>query len=139
MKYLIYSLTILLALSCKVKNKQSDSGETASKNETKDVEKRGNKTNVADTLKSFTVSFFSPGSGIDRKIKTEYDAYLLKLEEGNPILKGRQIKKWGREGEVNYCFDLKEVELSKKQTFIKESKDILSKSDRVNLIYNKGC
>ena len=134
MKFLFYGLSVFFLISCKSTKKTAETN-----NNTTAVSSEKPKNNTSDTLKSFTVSFFSIGSGIDKKIKTEYDAYLLKMENTSSAIKEKQIKRWGREGEVNYCFDLKTMETNSKRSFIEESVQLLGKSERVRVLYNKPC
>lgn len=81
------------------------------------------------------ISFYSPGNGINRKAKTDYDAFL----EG---FKGKvdvEQVRWGREGEIDYCLKLSNLSAAEKKDFIARSRQLLEKADRVNITENTGC
>ena len=81
------------------------------------------------------VSFFSPGNGIDHKMKQEYTKFIENY--------GRKITfedvLWGKEGEVDFCFSLKELSGKEQEEFVKTSKELLSKSTRVHVYENTPC
>lgn len=86
-------------------------------------------------LYDFTVSFFSPGSGIDHTAKDSYDKFL----EGYKSKVEVEQYRWGREGEIDYCLKLSKLSAAEKKEFIDKSKAILEKSDRVNYKENAEC
>lgn len=83
----------------------------------------------------FIVSFYSPGNGIDTKMK---ESYLDFIGNNYPIIKFEKTN-WGREGEVDFCFLLDELNENDQVKFITESNNILSNSERVNVYENVPC
>ena len=78
-----------------------------------------------------SVSFFSRGSGIDLKNRGEYDNYLGSFQKTNHFTLVYEQKKWGREGEIDYCIDLPSIPKNKVEKFISESKRLLNQSQLV--------
>lgn len=114
--------------------------DTSSEAEQKDKEQQtgsegqensGNKGEVYGLV----VSFYSPGNGINRKAKTDYDAF---LEGFKGKVEVEQVR-WGREGEIDYCLKLSNLSAAEKKDFIVRSKQLLEKADRVNITENTGC
>ena len=88
-----------------------------------------------NSSKSMTVSFYSPGNGINQEAKNAYDAFLHK---NYPSLNFDTIL-WGREGEIDYCFQNIALSSKKTATFIQETRDFLSKYDRINITEDQPC
>lgn len=83
----------------------------------------------------FIVSFFSPGNGIDHKAR----AKLVEFLKGHTPALTVTKTKWGREGEVDFCFMLAELSKKEQEAFIKEVRELLAKSSRVRFYENKEC
>ncbi len=94
-----------------------------------------NNENNALIIDSFTVSFYSPGNGINQKAKEAYDSFLT---EKYAQLQFETIL-WGREGEIDYCFSNIALSEKNKTRFLQETKDLLSEFDRINIIENEAC
>ncbi len=88
-----------------------------------------------DAIYGLVVSFYSSGGGIDRQMKADFIAFL----EAEFKDVARESTSWGREGEIDYCFPLKEMSSSDKKAFIEASKALLSTSDRVHIHENALC
>ena len=73
------------------------------------------------------VSFISIGTGVDG------DAYskLEKFVQGHPKKPSYEKKRWGREGEEDFMFTLKEFKAADQAKFISDLKAAVGKSDRV--------
>jgi len=83
----------------------------------------------------FIASFYSPGDGVDHKIKKMYLEFLNKSYPKIVFI----TKSWGREGEVDLYFTLKTLDSSSQEKFVKESKEILGKSAKVNIYENSSA
>ncbi len=97
-----------------------------------------------DTISSdinyrFSVSFISIGSGIDKQSKHKYDQYITEYEQKNKLQLSYETTNWGREGEVDYCFKLTELDKKKQKLFIIETKEILKTSSLVRYKENITC
>ena len=89
----------------------------------------------SDNIYRLTVSFFSPGNGIDRKAKNEYINFLNANYSGLVYEETR----WGREGELDFCFTLDELTEEQKVQFIQKSRELLFDSKKVHFYENKAC
>jgi hypothetical protein len=83
----------------------------------------------------FVVGFYSIGAGIDNKTNDEFVNFLNSYPKKiayTPTFRGR-------EGEVNYCLELKELSLPEQVEFIKKANAILEKSKLVHVQENIKC
>ncbi len=81
------------------------------------------------------VSFYSPGNGIDSETANKFVAF---LDSYTPKITYTIIH-WGREGETDYCIDLNELSPEDQNTFKEKAKEMVSKSERVNVSENEKC
>jgi hypothetical protein len=86
----------------------------------------------ADTVR-FMVAFISKGMGIDLSQKQKLDVWLAKQNVQY------SVSPWGREGEMNYCFPLKNTSATDQQKFISELKSQITKRDLVYFYENTAC
>lgn len=136
MKYFIYFF-ILFNFACK--SKKESSPKEKSSNGIISEKNKSEFSSTNDTLNYFTASFYSIGSGIDRRTKSEYDTFFGKFQDDTKANLNRQVFKWGKEGEIDYCFNLTNLSSDIKTKFINESSEILKKSERVHLKFNQAC
>ena len=50
-----------------------------------------------------------------------------------------EISQWGREGDVDYCFKLTELNILQQDKFIKEAKELLNSYSLVKFYENTTC
>ncbi len=81
------------------------------------------------------VSFLSKGSGIDN---TAHEAFLKFVNE-HPEKPKHEVYRWGREGEIDYCFQLAEFKSKGQKEFIENVKKIIGTSDVVQISENSPC
>ncbi|MFM7175992.1 MAG: hypothetical protein ACKO0X_01050 [Bacteroidota bacterium] len=85
------------------------------------------------------VSFISIGEGPDFNAKTGLDRVIADWEKQ----KGKALKQeqypWGREGEVDYCFQLSELNSADQQSFINDIKASIGTSKLVQVSENQPC
>jgi hypothetical protein len=92
-----------------------------------------------DSLYDFTVSFWSPGDGIDfTTAKIFLDWLKTYGDDGKPQPYYEQVP-WGREGETDFCIKLSSFSSGDKEVFLQEAKSILAKSKKVNYKENAPC
>jgi len=109
----------------------------------KTTEKVETKTETAQTLAPdayrLIVSFISIGGGSDYKLKKEF----LEFAATYATKIGKKIEAenfaWGREGEVDLCYKLLELNKKESDDFVAESKTFLSKSKLVRISENLPC
>lgn len=85
------------------------------------------------------VSFISIGSGTDGEARKQLDAYLGEYQTKNKVSLDVKMTKWGREGEIDYCFKLSELKDKEQSSFIKEVQDLLKNSTLVRYTENSPC
>ena len=81
----------------------------------------------------FATSFFSIGSGIDYKGKAAYDKFIEEFQKKESITLQVVKVKWGKEGEEDYCIDLKPVSAKQRDEFIQGAKQLLGSSTLVKI------
>jgi hypothetical protein len=81
------------------------------------------------------VSFISKGGGISMDTHEKFEKF-LKDHPKKPIVENYR---WGREGEIDYCSNLKELSKKEQVAFIEEIKKIVAGSDVVLLTENTPC
>lgn len=81
------------------------------------------------------LSFFSPGNGIDREMLDKVTSF-LKTEYPNVVY---TRVKWGREGEIDLCFDLASVGKDAKAELISKLKSMVAESSKVRVKENATC
>lgn len=98
-----------------------------------------NNTPPVDATSRFSVSFISIGAGTDGKAKDQFEQFMTAFEQKNNVkLKYEKIN-WGREGEVDYCFDLTGLDAKKRTQFVAETKELLQSSTLVQYKENEPC
>ncbi|MDQ3051854.1 MAG: hypothetical protein M3Q95_13265, partial [Bacteroidota bacterium] len=92
-----------------------------------------------DSNYRFIVSFISIGEGTDPKALDVMNRILNSWETktGKPIEK--ETTPWGREGEVDYCFPLTELNATEQVAFIDEFKSVFEGKTLVQLTENQPC
>ena len=92
-----------------------------------------------ENLMPLKVQFFSIGQGIDFKLKSSFMEWL----KNYPVPEGKtldyQEKHWGREGEPDICFELKDWNTGTKTKFVAEAKKFVSGSKLVHVFENESC
>ncbi|MBK6835351.1 MAG: hypothetical protein IPG89_14215 [Bacteroidetes bacterium] len=124
---MISVIALITGTSCKSKEKASkDESSTTSTSNTKNVQ--------SDKKHRFIVSFFSIGTGLDSDAYTKFENFV----KNHPSKPAYDSYRWGREGEVDIVFNLKEFKKAADQTkFIEELKKAIGDSDRVRYSENE--
>jgi len=94
---------------------------------------------LSDTVFRFGVSFISIGSGTDKQAKQKFNQFIQEFNATNKINLKVEIINWGREGEVDYCFGLNELDVKSQADFISQVKGILGNSSLVKYYENETC
>lgn len=82
----------------------------------------------------FITSFYSKGGGIDNAAHNRLKQY---LSTRKPIIAVDEIG-WGREGEIDMGFDLKELSTTEQAEFITQVKALLKDSELVHFAENSS-
>lgn len=78
------------------------------------------------------VYFISKGSGVNSEVLQKIDAYA----ENHPKKPAVDKIRWGREGEVDYGFMLRELSTKEQDEFVSEVKKIIGRTDLVRVKEN---
>ena len=127
MKGLFFFIAIIALFACSSAKKTNDKKTTTQNIIT------------IDTNYRFSVSFISIGEGTDKKAKQIFEQYLEESQKKNNEKLIYKPVNWGREGEVDYCFMLTELDKEKQELFITETKEILKSSSLVRFRENAIC
>ena len=140
MRIITIFFSVLAFVSCKSKNKTTQTEAPTVQNVdvkfvTPPIHEEGEQIPTDNSTLRLQVSFYSIGAGIDGENKDKFDLWLKGLS--------KQVKyeetHWGREGEVNYCFTLVELNAKEQEKFIADTKAQLSKSTLVHINENANC
>lgn len=77
----------------------------------------------------FVIEFVSKGSGIDSKTKEKIDDFIKK----NEFHPSYDVCLWGREGETDYLFTLKEMKHHERKKFMRELHELITDHELVVL------
>lgn len=110
---------VISTISCKSKQATTNSANT----KTEDV--------TAGKFR-LVVSFISKGAGPDRAKTASLIAY-VEAHSKKPVY---IIETWGREGESDYCFNLKELSKSEQADFVANITKMMAGSDMVSVKEN---
>ncbi len=91
--------------------------------------------NSSDDTYPLVVQFYSKGEGIDSKTNDSF----VKFLDSYPKKISYSPTHWGREGEIDYCLKLSELNSAEQTDFIKKAKDMLSKSALVHINEGAKC
>jgi hypothetical protein len=86
-------------------------------------------------LSRFIVSFGSICCGINHDKRDEFIKFVNEYK-GAPIYTSYS---WGEEGEIDYCFLLKELTEKEQLVFIKKAQKLLGKERSIRTYENIGC
>jgi hypothetical protein len=90
-------------------------------------------------LYGVVVSFYSKGEGIDAKALHIYNTFLDGFEKQHNLNLNYVKTPWGREGEVDYCIPLNNMDSGKQSNFLMQTREILLQSQLVHILENAPC
>ena len=92
---------------------------------------------ITDKIHTYRLiaSFISKGAGVNR---TKVEA-LMNIVEKHPKKPVYEKISWGREGEMDFCFQLNEMKASEQTAFINQIKKELNEGDMVFITENTEC
>jgi len=125
-KIVSISISILLAIACNSAKKTTES--STSKTIT-----------LPDSIYRFNISFISIGNGIDSKAKQQFNEFITQFNSNNKVAITPEIVNWGREGEIDYCLKLADINNDLQIKFITETKELLKSSKLVRYKENSTC
>ena len=121
---LIFMLCTLLSFNaCKMFTKKSN-------------KEKQEKSRVEPIAVTFRVSFISKGSGTDQKAKQAFRDFLAQNDNQKYPY---QTLPWGREGEIDYCFDFSKLTQAEQEEFKTKVKELLKEYELVRYRENVSC
>jgi uncharacterized membrane protein YgdD (TMEM256/DUF423 family) len=116
---------LLTVTSCSHKNKPGQSASMSKTDQNANaINNEKLKNNDALSCR-FIVSFISTGAGTDRKAYTKFESFITNYQNTKKVVVNYESIPWGREGEADYCFNLKELSEVDQHLFIDDLKDLL--------------
>ncbi len=101
--------------------------------------KNSNSLKQADNIYRFKVSFYSIGSGTENEMMLKLEDFVGTFSAEKKLNIDYEKTGWGREGETDYCFRLKELNDVQKSEFIIKTKDLLKGAKWVHMYENEAC
>lgn len=141
----------VLAISLSACKSSKDSGENAEKKETEIAEPTpSNPTRPLVSMEVWTreqaklgpdtfrlvVSFISIGAGTDPEAKSILEAYIYDYKLKNNKVVSYFMIPWGREGEVDCCFPLDELNASEQNNFIEGLNKVIQGKELIQVNEN---
>jgi acid phosphatase class B len=127
MKKLIIMLSAITLIACKnsAKTTKVDNSTTQ---ET---------TNPNDMVFDVIVKFISKGEGIANNLKTQLEEAVAKFNKDNHTNIEADVRHWGREGETDLNYNLKNLSTKQKNAFISLVKETVGHTDMAHIKYNE--
>ena len=129
MKYTFLFLALSMLFACSSSKVQTDNSTNGAQYSESD----------SDNVYALRVSFFSIGSGIDRKTRLQYEQFIKEFEQKNKVSILLDTTTWGKEGEIDFCIKLTGLSIELQQQFIQSTKDKTKDSKLVRLYENTVC
>lgn len=101
--------------------------------------KKDETTNMSREVSDLIITFSSRGEGINGKAKKLLHDFIDEFESQHKIRFKYDVNSWGREGERDYCFDLKDLDNDKQELFVTQVKRLLEEENLVTISKNKSC
>ena len=83
------------------------------------------------------ISFISKGEGIDRKLKEAVDKSIATFNTEQKVKIKPELQMWGREGETDYNFILKNLSTKQKKDFISSMEETVGSTDMAHITFNQ--
>lgn len=128
-RYLLFALLAVASVACREKHiTSSENSNTQTSSGTTVVVTTEDQAPKVDStqLSRMVVSFISKGAGIDRAAQANLDKWLSK----NADVKYTKVA-WGREGEVDYVFDLKTRDAAAQKEVVKDVRALIGTNENV--------
>jgi len=129
--FFLSALLIVSSATCK-----SHKNSTVKSNATSEVSLAKDSTVF---VQRFIISFYSIGSGAEGKQMEKLKTFIAEFEKKVGKKISLSTSPWGREGEIDYCFPLKELSDEQQKQFIGGAKDALQAAQWVHYSENVPC
>lgn len=96
-------------------------------------------TDPKETMYRLIISFISIGEGTDGEARKLMDNLLGIWAEHNQVTLKYDTFHWGREGEVDFCFRLNELNTELQDAFVSEMKEVMKERKLIQITENQKC
>lgn len=96
-------------------------------------------TDPKETVYRLIISFISIGEGTDGDARQLMDNLLGIWAEHNQVTLKYDSFPWGREGEVDYCFRLNELNTELQDAFVSEMREVMKDRNLIQITENQKC
>ena len=117
---------------------ETKSGIISENNSSKDDVKKKSELNEKNTYR-LVVSFYSTGSGSDSKSIDMFENFLADYSVQHNLRLAFDKTPWGREGEVDYCVRLDNLNFEAQKNFVLQTREILFQTQLVYITENAAC
>ena len=131
MRMLVIILSAISFIACKNGQKSIDTKDNSS------TEKTAETANPQDVVFDVIVQFISKGEGIAHPIKTKFEEAVAKFNKDNNTNIEADVRHWGREGEIDLNYNLKNLSTKQKSAFLSLVKETVGDTDMVHIKYNE--
>ncbi len=94
---------------------------------------------LKENLYRLKVNFYSIGSGTENEMMLQLEDFVGTFSAEKKLNVDYEKSGWGKEGETDYCFRLKELDDSQQKEFIIKTKDLLKGAKWVHVYENEPC
>ncbi|MGE0560665.1 MAG: hypothetical protein AB7O47_02510 [Flavobacteriales bacterium] len=94
-------------------------------------------TNPQNQIFDVIVQFISKGEGIANDLKTKFEDAVADFNKKNHTNIEAEVRHWGREGETDLNYNLKNLSTSQKKAFITMVKETIGETDMAFIKYNE--
>lgn len=126
---------IIVLLACKPTAQPMSSANSLPNPNEKTYTKGG--TNQEQVVYDMIITFISKGEGIDHKLQEKIDETIAAFNKKHKTTLTPEKLGWGREGETDYNFILKNLSTDLKKEFIKSIEALTSTTDMANITFNQ--
>ena len=95
--------------------------------------------NLKNNIYRLKVNFYSIGSGTENEMMLQLEDFVGTFSAEKKLNVDYEKSGWGKEGETDYCFRLKELDDSQQKEFIIKTKDLLKGAKWVHVYENEPC
>lgn len=126
---------VAILIACKPTSQPMNSDTSVPSSTTKNYTKSG--TNQEKIVYDMILTFISKGEGIDHKLQEKVDNAIIAFNTKHKTNIVPEKLGWGREGERDYNFILKNLSTALQKEFIKSIENLTANTDMVNITFNQ--
>lgn len=134
---LFITITLAAFVSCKNSKQAAQTNSTAATTPTMATPEPAKE--LPDSIFRLKVTFISIGEGIDGKAVEQMEEIMVNHQRDFGMPLAKEEFRWGREGEIDYCFKLKNSDRKAQDTFVRQIREKFSENKLVQIQENAVC